>query len=273
MVWSELRKSYFLLNILKTLAVIGSNGLLGSDLVRYFGENFQVTSIHKENYQTHLGKSFDILINANGNSKRFWANKNPQDDFLASTVSVYQSIFDFPSDTYIYISSPDVYEDHASTNSTKENQEIDPRNLKPYGFNKYLAELIVKKYKEKFIILRCSMMLGANLKKGPFYDVAHNNPLFVTSESRLQLITTHALFEIIKSLLAKRTLNVVLNVGGMGTFAFTKINQYFNSNIHVSHDAERQIYEMSVEKIKHLYPTLKTSEDYLKDFLKNYLRH
>lgn len=271
MVWPELQKSYFLLNILKTLAVIGSNGMLGSDLIRYFRENFQVTGIHKDNYKAHLGKSFDILINANGNSKRFWANKNPQDDFLASTVSVYKSIFDFACDTYIYISSPDVYEHHASTNSTKESQEIDPGNLKPYGFNKYLAELIVKKYKEKFIILRCSMVLGTGLKKGPFYDIVHNNPMFVTSESRLQLITTHALAEIIKSLLAKHGLNTV-NVGGMGTFAFTKVNQYFNSNIRVSPDAERQIYEMSVEKIKHLYPFLKTSEDYLQDFLKNYLR-
>lgn len=250
------------------MAIIGSNGMLGSDLVRYFRQNFQVTSIHKENYQTHLGKSFDILINANGNSKRFWANKNPQDDFLASTVSVYQSIFDFPCDTYIYISSPDVYEHHESPDRTKENLEINPENLRPYGLNKYLAELIVKKYKKNFLVLRCSMILGTDLKKGPFYDIAHNNPLFVTSESRLQLITTHALFGIIKSILGKNVLNNILNVGGMGTFAFAKLNKYFNKRIDVSADAKKQVYEMNVEKIKHLYPSLKTSEEYLQDFLK-----
>lgn len=256
---------------MKTLAVIGSNGMLGSDLVRYFREHFQLTAIHKKNYDSHIGESFDILINANGNSKRFWANKNPQDDFLASTVSVYRSIFDFPCDTYIYICSPDVYENHTGPEYTKESQKIDPKNLQPYGFNKYLSELIVKKHKKKFLILRCSMMLGAGLKKGPFHDIVHNNPLFVTSETRLQLITTHAIAEIIKRLLDKHVLNTVLNVGGMGTFAFAKINEYFNSNIHVLSDAQRQIYEMSVEKVKHLYPSLKTSEEYLRDFLRDYL--
>ena len=246
--------------------------MLGSSLVRYFSEYLQVTAIHKGNYDSNIGKTFDILLNANGNSKRFWANKNPQDDFLASTVSVYQSIFDFSCERYIYISSPDVYEDHASPDYTKENQEIDPRNLQPYGFNKYLAELIVKKYRKKYLILRSSMMLGADLKKGPFYDIVHSNPLFVTSETRLQLISTHALAEIVKTLLEKQVLNAVLNVGGIGTFAFAKIKNYFNKNIHMSPNAEKQIYEMSVEKIKRLYPALKTSEEYLRDFLKDYLQ-
>lgn len=268
MVWPELRKSYLLLSILKTLAIIGSNGMLGSNLVRYFRRYFQVIAIHKENYDSHMGKSFDILINANGNSKRFWANKNPQEDFIASTTSVYKSIFDFSSDLYIYISSPDVYENHTGPEYTKETREIDPENLKPYGFNKYLSELIVKKYKKKFLILRCSMILGAGLKKGPFYDITRNNPLFATSETRLQLITTQAIAEIIKSLLGKHILNTTLNVGGMGTFAFTKINEYFDKDIHISPDAEKQIYEMNIEKIKHLYPFLKTSKEYLRDFLK-----
>lgn len=247
--------------------------MVGSDLVRYFRESFRVTAIHKENYDSHKGKFFDVLINANGNSKRFWANQNPLDDFFVSTSSVYKSIFDFPCDSYIYISSPDVYENHTAPKYTKENQEIDPKNLLPYGFNKYLAELIVKKYKEKVIILRCSMMLGTNLKKGPFYDIFHNNPLFVTFGTRLQLITVHAIAEIIKSLLDKHVLNNILNVGGIGTFAFTKINKYFNSNIHVSPDAEKQIYEMNIGRIKHLYPFLKTSEKYLQDFLKDYLHY
>src|SRR3989344_8416138 len=116
--------------------------MLGSDLIRYLGEGFNITSINKENYQTFIGKSFDIVINANGNSKRFWANQNPQDDFLTSTISVYKSIFDFSSDIYIHISSPDVYENHTSTRSTNEAQKINAENLSTYGFHKYLSEQI-----------------------------------------------------------------------------------------------------------------------------------
>lgn len=254
---------------MKTLAIIGSNGMLGSDLIRFFRDKFDLISINKENYNTHVGKSFDILINANGNSKRFWANQNPKDDFIASTAWVYNSVFDFPSDLYIYISSPDVYENHTSSDHTKENQEVDPKNLQSYGFNKYLAELIVKKHKEKFLILRCSMILGKNLKKGPFYDVVHNNPLFVTSQTKLQLITTLAISDIILMFLKRSILNEIINVGGTGTFSFTKIQDLFKKEVKVSPKAETQIYEMNIKRIKSLYPNLKTSEEYLREFLKD----
>ena len=246
--------------------------MLGSDLVRYLKKEFKITSINKDNYQTQIGKSFDIVINANGNSKRFWANQNPQDDFIASTVSVYNSIFDFPSAIYIYISSSDVYENHTGVRYTREVDEIDPKNLQPYGFNKYLGELIVKKYKEKFLILRSSMILGSNLKKGPFYDIIHNSPLFITSKTKLQLITTQAVADIIKTLLEKSIICETLNIGGEGIFDFARIEVYLDYKFQISSKAETQIYEMNVGKIKSLYPSLKVSNEYLEDFLQYYLK-
>ncbi len=245
--------------------------MLGSDLVRYLRAKFDVTPIHKENYQTCVGSSFDIVINANGNSRRFWANQNPQDDFFASTVTVYQSIFDFPCDIYIYISSPDVYGNHIKPAYTKENEKIDPKNLQPYGLHKYLGESIVKKYKEKFLILRSSIILGENLKKGPIYDIIHDNPLFITLDTKLQLITTRAIAEIIETLLENAAVRDTINVGGEGSFSFKKIREYFDKEIKILPKAETQIYEMNIEKLKHLYSNLETSEEYLQEFLKDYL--
>jgi len=247
--------------------------MLGSDLVKFLSPFFLVTPISKGNYISHIHKTFDVVINANGNSKRFWANQNPQDDFIASTVSVYKSIFDFHSDLYVYISSPDVYENHTRPEYTKENEEIDPKNLQPYGFHKYLSELIVKKYKEKFLILRSAMLLGTNLKKGPIYDTIHDQPIFITSKSRLQLITTHAMVEIIRTLLENFVKNETLNIGGIGTFTFEKIKQYLNKKNRISFGEEMQIYEMNVEKIKSFFPSLKTSENYLQEFLDNDFHH
>jgi dTDP-4-dehydrorhamnose reductase len=251
---------------LNTLAIIGSNGMLGSDLVRYLRKEFKITSINRDNYQSQIGKHFDIIINANGNSKRFWANKNPQDDFIASTVSVYNSIFDFPSAIYVYISSPDVYENHTGAQYTKEDETINVKNLSAYGLHKYLSELIVKKYNEKFLILRSSMILGKNLKKGPFFDIIHNVPLRVNLKSQLQLITTNTVAKIIKTLLEKSILNEVINIGGKGSFSFVKIRDYFNKEIHISSGAETQIYKMNVKKLNILYPELKTSEEYMKEY-------
>lgn len=241
--------------------------MLGSDLIRSLGGKFKITPINRENYQTFIGKKFDIIINANGNSKRFWANQNPVEDFSASTFSVIKSIFDFPANLYIYISSPDVYANHTETKYTKENEDIHPEKLNPYGFHKYLSELIVKKYKEKFIILRASMILGTNLKKGPFFDIINNNPLHITLDSRLQLITTKAISEIIETLIEKFEVNETINIGGKDSFSFTKTRDYFDKEIKVSDGAETQVYEMAIERLKSIYPNLKTSEEYLEEFL------
>lgn len=245
--------------------------MLGSDLVRYLNDRFNIAPINKENYHTFIGKKFDIIINANGNSKRYWANQNPVEDFSASTVSVMNSIFDFSCDLYIYISSPDIYEDHQGGQNTIEDYNIDSEKLYPYGFHKYLSELIIKKYREKYIILRCSMIIGANLKKGPFFDIKHNNPLFISLESQLQLITCQAVAEIINTLVKKSIINETINVGGMGSFSFTKIQDFIYKKIQLSKAAETQIYEMNVDRLKELYPKLKTSEEYLREFLNLYV--
>lgn len=254
---------------MKTVAIIGSNGMLGSDLVQYISKKFAIIAINKENYQSHIGQSFDIVINANGNSKRFWANQNPEDDFSASTLSVIKTIFDFPCALYIYISTPDIYENHTQAKYTHENRKINPQNLEPYGFHKYLSEQIIRKYKNRHIILRSSMILGTKLKKGPFYDILQNHSLFITPETKLQLITTKAIAEIINTLLGSSIYNETINIGGIGTFNFTKIGKYINSEIKISAKAKIQIYNMNVEKLRKLYPQLKKSEDYLQEFLKS----
>lgn len=254
---------------MKTLAIIGSNGMIGSDLNRFLSKDFRITSINRVNYNTFISKYFDIVINANGNSKRYWSNQNPLDDFNQSTLSVYKTIFDFPCSIYIYISSSDVYNDHTNSKNTKESKEIDSKILQPYGFHKYLSELIIKKYSKKSILLRLSMTLGTKLKKGPFYDIIHNIPLFIDLKTHLQLITTSDLAKIIETILKKKMVNETLNIGGVGTFDFEKIYKYFDKSIKISPKAETQICEMNVKKVKQLYPDLKTSEEYLQEYLKN----
>ncbi len=240
--------------------------MLGSDLVRYLSAKFRVTPIHKENYHTHLGSPFDIVINANGNSKRFWANSHPVEDFIASTESVYKSIFDFKYGLYVYISSSDVYEDHSSPHHTKEDALIAPDRLTPYGMHKYFSELLIQKYVKHYLIFRSSMILGKNLKKGPFYDIARGTPLYITKDSRLQLITSREIANILQFFLSKGIYGQVYNIGGRGSFSFHDISTYFQIPVTYSGSSEKQEYEMSVAKILKLYP-LKTSEEYLREFL------
>jgi len=256
----------------KKLAVLGANGLLGSGLVKYLSSNYEVTPITRENYEEHKGQKFDLFINANGNSKRFWALQNVFQDFEASTISVYKTMFDFQFNKYVYISSVDVYPDLSSPQKTQENQEIKVIDQNTYGFHKYLSEQIVKKHVSDWLILRPSMILGTGLKKGPFFDILNNNPIFVTLDTKLQLTTTQGIAEIIETLFKNSVTGEIINVGGERSFSFTKISEYFDQKVQVSHEAKTQTYEMSVEKLKRLHPNLKTSEGYLQDFLKEYNR-
>lgn len=238
--------------------------MLGSDLVTYLSKSYEVTGISKENYSKHVGTSFDVVINANGNSKRFWANEHPYEDFIASTESVYKSIFDFPTKLYIYISSSDVYPNHA--NAPFEDARIESKKLSSYGFHKFLSEIIVRRLTKNYLILRSSMMLGRKLKKGPFFDIVHHQPLFISKKSKLQLITTKAISEIIDLLITNNIKNEIFNMGGKGVLAFENVHTYFKTTVHFQKNTQLQRYEVNTKKLGKMYP-LKTSEEYLKDYL------
>lgn len=251
---------------MKTLAIIGGNGMLGSDLVKYLDQSFLVTSITKENYSQFVDHSFDVVVNANGNSKRFWAIKNPLEDFTLSTVSVYKSLFDFKFNTYMYISSSDVYVNHSSSDSTSEDQIQDSSKLSFYGFHKYLSERMVENHCKSYIILRTSMLLGQNLKKGPIYDILNKNPLFISKTSRLQMIATYEIANIITFLIDKKINRDIFNAGGKGVVDFEKIQTYFPTPVSFKDKNEKQIYEMNVAKLNKLFP-LKSSQAYLQEYL------
>ena len=123
----------------KSLAVIGSRGMVGSDLVRYLKPHFQeIVEIDRGNYEEYRDQHFDVVVNANGNSNKIWANDNILGDFEASTTSVYKTLLDFPCKTYVYISSSDVYGNHTSEKFTSEGAPINFEKLTPYGFHKFL---------------------------------------------------------------------------------------------------------------------------------------
>ncbi len=248
------------------IGILGGKGMLGSDLTEFLGKEHDVTPIGKDNYEENKGKEFDVFINANGNSRRFWANENPLSDFEASTLSVYKSLYDFKFGKYIHISSSDVYENHSNPAATLESASINSANLSPYGLHKYMSEIIVRNRIKNHVILRSSMILGKVLRKGPLFDIMNGNPLFITLDSSLQFITTGAIADILKLCMDKNISGEIFNMGGRESFSFRDSEKYFKKIPELSPNAELQEYEMDVSKISGIY-TVKTSEEYLKDML------
>ena len=244
--------------------------MVGSDLLRYLKSNFQtVAAINRKNYGRYKGKRFDVVINANGNSNKVWAKNHVLSDFAASTTSVYQSLLDFPCKIYIYISSADVYVDHTRSKTTSEDVPIDPKSITSYGLHKYLSERIIQNFAKNYIILRCSMILGTKLKKGPAFDVLSNSHLFVGDKSAFQMITTEELGQIISFLLERNTKQEIFNIGGHGALTLSKISPMIKRRIIFPKNGETIKYEMDVSKLNKIYK-LKRSKDYFLDLLKNY---
>lgn len=247
------------------IGIIGSNGFLGTilytSLIKHFDE---VVGINRQNYRDCLG-TYDIIINANGNSRKYWANNNALSDFDASVTSVYKTMFDFSCSLYIYISTADVY-NQPTLSSSVEDVSIETKQQSIYGFNKFLAESIIKKCQRNFIILRCSAIVGNGLKKGIIYDAMSGAGLFITKDSCVQFISANAIADIIKKLLEINIKNIVLNIGGSGTTSINYIENILNTKLLFSPHAFHQYYEMNVNKLKNLF-SVKTSNYYVKEVL------
>ena len=119
-----------------------------------------VSIADRQTYNSYLGQEFDLIINANGNAKKYLANQNPHADFEASLRSVALSLNDFQCQKYIYISTVDVYEDTTSELTTLESAQINLMNLYTYGFHKRLAELVVMRKAKSWHIFRLDRWWG-----------------------------------------------------------------------------------------------------------------
>jgi len=233
------------------VGIIGSNGFLGTNLISRFKKHkkYIVIGITKSNYASFINDTFDVLINANGNSKKFWANENPSDDFVLSTHSVYNSVVDFKCKLYIYISSIDVYKNNV------------------YGFNKKLSEQIVKKFNKNYIIFRCASIIGDNMKKGVFYDILFGNKVFVSPDSKLQFISCEDIFNIMHRLIELDVKRETFNLCGRGNISVKDIGNLLHKDIEYNSELEDQCFDYSPKKLCEHYH-VKTTKQYIEAYRK-----
>lgn len=251
------------------IGILGGKGFLGGNLVEYFiNHGADVSAVTRENYNKHREKFFDVLINANGNSKKFWANQHPREDYELSVASVEKSIRDFKFGLYVYVSSSDVYPDHHNPNQALESIKIDTSRLEPYGLHKYQAEQLVQRL-PNFLILRLSALVGRGLKKGAIKDILGGAELFISLDSQLQFISTDEVGRVVELLIDQDIKNEIFNCGGQGSIKIFEAGSILEKTVKARPDAQVQRYEMGVQKLSSLV-NLKTSKAYLMEFNRTY---
>ncbi len=250
------------------VGVIGGRGFVGSAFVRYLEKNsIDHSVIGRDNYTEFAGQNFDVIINANGNSKKFLAAQEPLREFSETVVSVQRSLLDFKYRTYVICSTIDVYNDVRNPESNSENSPIDPMRISKYGLHKLLAENLVRNYANSWLIFRCGGFVGPGLKKNSIYDLLNNVPLRVNIDSAYQYLSTDFTPEAIFTVLSKKYENQIFNLCGDGLVTIREVIsaampgyvvKYFGDNPAV----ER--YEISLEKIKRIVRVPPTRDTVLK---------
>lgn len=208
------------------ILILGARGFVGSAFCAACAEaGLEFRAVDLDDYADARGARCDVLINADGNSKKYLAEEDPARDFRLSVLSVMDSLRDFCFAHYVYISSVAVYGDHQHQALNHEEAPLDPPQQTRYGFHKRLAEALVVKYCPDWLILRLGGMVGEGMRKGPVYDILTGAPLRVGTGSRFQFIHTRDVARLALRMLGEGCTREIFNVCGRGMVTLRQVQE------------------------------------------------
>jgi UDP-glucose 4-epimerase len=179
----------------KQFLIIGSNGFIGKNLANFFlsrniivyGMDFNNNNPGLKNFIKASGKIDDItnkidlseidyIINAAGSANVGFSMKSPSIDFNLNTYLVFSHLNlikeNNPKIKYINFSSAAVY---GSPMVLPIGESMSGNPISPYGYHKYISEIICKEYYSIYGInsasLRVFSAYGPLLKKQIFGDL------------------------------------------------------------------------------------------------------
>lgn len=245
------------------VVVIGAAGFVGSAFVRHFRKRGDdVVEVTRSNYVQMTGTRGDFVVDAAGNSRKFWAEEEPYAEFDASVGHRLRTLRDFAGGVQVHISSVDVYDELSSPSTTREECAAIGEGSN-YGFHKELAERLVRRYADAWLIVRLAGMLGPGLRKNPVFDILHGQPLRIHPDSRYQFIPTDSVAAITADLIDAGVRNDVFNVCGEGLISPREIAQLAGRELNSSAipaEAQPRIVDIDVAKISQRIPLPRTVE-------------
>lgn len=231
--------------------VVGGRGFVGSAFVRYCErEGLAHEIVEIDNYDTFRGRSCEILINANGNSKKFLANEAPLREFDASVRTVVDTLHSIRYGKYVLCSTCDVYENCADPAQNHEGVAIDPARQSRYGFHKYVAEQFVRYEARDHLIVRFGGFVGPNLRKNPIFDILHGGPLWLDPGSELQYLHTDDAAAAVWKLIGAGLRNETVNLCGEGLVRLRDVMARAGRTVPVQPNSPRVRYHINIEKAR-----------------------
>ena len=251
------------------ILIIGSQGFIGSHLVKYFlSENNQVTgcdlvenissdytyhkvSVLSPDFETVFSnQNFNVCINAAGSGNVGYSLEHPISDFEANSIIVSKILDTIrkqqPNCRYIQISSAAVYGNPESL-PVPEDAAIQP--LSPYGYHKWMSEIICMEYTRIYnipvAVIRPFSVYGLGLKKQIFWDICQKTrrqkdiQLFGTGKETRDFIHIGDLVKSVALIIEKSSFNGdVYNIASGKETKISEIGELFekilNNQIKIS---------------------------------------
>lgn len=205
-----------------TIGLFGANGFVGKKLHRsLIAKGYGVTPITRNNYQEHIGKFYNIVINSAMPATRFLAKKNPQKDFEETVKKTADIFYGCTFDKFVQIST------------VSARCQLDTA----YGRHKLAAEDICNDGRN--LIFRLTAMFSDNLKKGVLVDMINGEKVFVDKESRYGFADVNFVVDYIAANLDK---NGIIEVGARNSVSLIEIANFLG--IEVEFDGFLDIQEV-----------------------------
>jgi nucleoside-diphosphate-sugar epimerase len=239
--------------------LLGGEGFVGSAYARLLPRlNVDLCVITRATYQDYVGQRCDVFINANGNSKKFLADRDPKLEFDASVRSVVHSLTDFAFDRYVFLSTGDVYPSQINPDVTREDSVLDPCLMSRYGLHKFTAEMHVRavctQMGRPWLVMRMGGFVGPHMKKNAIFDMLHDQPLWLDLDSELQFISTDRAAQVVWSLVEHGVENETINLGSKGVVTLADVYQRLGCKSDVMPEAKRVRFELNTDKLASLSP-------------------
>lgn len=152
------------------ILVIG-RGFVGQSIFNEIAKKkFDVEIVGSQSINS-IVDSYDFVIYASGNSSPRKSSIEPLECLESNSVSLLAAIKKFKHAHWILISSVSVYENSEFKIHSEDNEvNISDKNS-IYSAHKILNEFYIKKYIQKYCIMRLSYMYGDLSRKNIFYDL------------------------------------------------------------------------------------------------------
>lgn len=251
------------------ILILGGGGFVGSAYPRLFERlGLEHRVVTRANYDELRGSSCRVFVNANGNSKKFMADRDPNFEFDASVQSVQRSLEDFKPDVYVHLSTGDVYPSQETPDVTREDQVIDVTRVSRYGLHKHLAEQLVRGVHRRHLVMRMGGFVGPGLRKNAIHDMLGDADVWLTPQSELQFISTDAAAGLVWSLVERGVENEVVNLGAEGVVRLGDVHARIGSRSTFRPDAQTVRFELSTAKLAALTGRpLPRSREEIEEFL------